>query len=210
VNDVKLAVAAGADVVVVDGMQGGTGATQEAFIEHAGIPTLAAVRLAADALREIGKTEEVQLIVSGGIRTGADVAKALALGANAVAIGVGALVALGCNSPTYVEDGREYDATEDFAALGTAPGYCRHCHTGRCPTGVTTQDPRLEARLDPAVGARWVTNYLKAMTMELTTLTRACGKSSVHNLEPEDLVALTIEAAAMARLPLAGTSWIPG
>ena len=210
VNDVKLAVAAGADVVVVDGMQGGTGATQEAFIEHTGIPTLAAVRLASDALRELGKTDEVQLIVSGGIRTGADVAKALALGATAVSIGVGALVALGCNSPTYVQDGIERDATADFQALGTAPGFCHHCQTGRCPTGVTTQDPRLEARLDPEVGARWATNYLKAMTMELTTLTRACGKSSVHHLEPEDLVALTIEAAAMARLPLAGTSWIPG
>ncbi|MGI8532737.1 MAG: FMN-binding glutamate synthase family protein [Geodermatophilaceae bacterium] len=210
VNDVKLAVAAGADVVVVDGMQGGTGATQEAFIEHTGIPTLAAVRLASDALRELGKTDEVQLIVSGGIRTGADVAKALALGATAVSIGVGALIALGCNSPTYVQDGVERDATADFRALGTAPGFCHHCQTGRCPTGVTTQDPGLEARLDPEVGARWATNYLKAMTMELTTLTRACGKSSVHNLEPEDLVALTIEAAAMARLPLAGTSWIPG
>ena len=209
-NDVKLAVAAGADVVVVDGMQGGTGATQEAFIEHTGIPTLAAVRLAAEALHEVGKSREVQLIVSGGIRTGADVAKALALGADAVAIGVGALVALGCNRSTYVKDGQEYDATPEFRALGTAPGFCHHCQTGRCPTGVTTQDPLLESRLDPDVGARWVTNYLKAMTMELTTLTRACGKSSVHNLEPEDLVALTIEAAAMARLPLAGTSWIPG
>ena len=64
-NDVKLAVAAGADVVVVDGMQGGTAATQDVFIEHAGIPTLPAVRLAAEALREIGKQDEVQLIVSG-------------------------------------------------------------------------------------------------------------------------------------------------
>ena len=87
VNDVKLAVAAGADVVVLDGMQGGTGATQDVFIEHAGIPTLAAVRQAAEALREIGMSDEVQLVVSGGIRTGADVAKALALGATAVSIG---------------------------------------------------------------------------------------------------------------------------
>jgi methylamine---glutamate N-methyltransferase subunit C len=55
-----------------------------------------------------------------------------------------------------------------------------------------------------------MTNYLRAMTMELTTLARACGKSDVHHLEPEDLVALTIEAAAMARIPLAGTEWIPG
>jgi glutamate synthase domain-containing protein 2 len=76
--------------------------------------------------------------------------------------------------------------------------------------GIATQDPELERRLDPEVGARRVTNYLKALVMELTTLARACGKSNVHNLEPEDLVALNLEAAAMAGVPLAGTSWIPG
>lgn len=209
-NDVKLAVAAGADVVVVDGMQGGTGATPTTFIEHAGIPTLPAVRLAADALREIGKQHEVQLIVSGGIRSGADVAKALALGATAVSIGVAAMVALGCNRSTYRREGADYDATAGYAALGTTPGFCHHCHTGLCPVGVTTQDPDLESRLDPLVGARWVANYLRAMTMELTALARACGKSNVHNLEPEDLAALTVEAAAMARVPLVGTNWIPG
>jgi glutamate synthase domain-containing protein 2 len=209
-NDVKLAVAAGADVVVVDGMQGGTGATQDVFIEHAGIPTLPAVRMAAEALREIGKQEEVQLVVSGGIRSGADVAKALALGADAVSLGVGAMVALGCNRATWRGGDGEHDATADYAALGTAPGFCHHCHTGACPVGVTTQDPGLSARLDPEVGARWVSNYLKALTMELTALARACGKSNVHHLEPEDLVALTVESAAMAGVPLAGTNWIPG
>ncbi len=210
VNDVKLAVAAGADVVVVDGLQGGTAATQDVFIEHAGIPTLPAVRQAAEALREIGKEGEVQLIVSGGIRSGADVAKALALGADAVSIGTAALIALGCNSRTYVQDGREIDATADYHALGTEPGYCHHMQTGLCPMGITTQDPELEKRLDPAWGARRVANYLRALTMELTALARACGKSDVHNLEPDDLVALTVEAAAMARVPLAGTHWIPG
>ncbi len=204
-HDVKLAVAAGADVVVVDGLQGGTGATQTVFIEHAGIPTLPAVRIAAEALREIGKQDEVQLIVSGGIRSGADIAKALALGATAVSIGVGALIALGCNRPTYRAEGADHDATADYTAIGTAPGYCHHCHTGLCPVGVTTQDPELESRLDPEVGARWVTNYLKALTMELTALARACGKSNVHHLEPDDLVALTVEAAAMAKVPLAET-----
>lgn len=209
-NDVKLAVAAGADVVVVDGMQGGTGATQTVFIEHTGIPTLPAVRLAAEALREVGKEDEVDLIVSGGIRSGADVAKALALGATAVSIGVGALLALGCNRATWTVDGAEHDALPDYMALGTAPGYCHHCHTGLCPVGVTTQEPSLEARLDPELGARRVANYLRALTMELTTLARACGKSDVHHLEPEDLVALTVEAAAMAGVPLAGTNWVPG
>jgi glutamate synthase domain-containing protein 2 len=209
-HDVKLAVAAGADVVVVDGMQGGTGATQTVFIEHTGIPTLPAVRIAAEALREIGKADEVQLIVSGGIRSGADVAKALALGATAVSIGVASLIALGCNRDTYHANGQDNDATAGYEAIGTAPGYCHHCHTGLCPVGVTTQDPELERRLDPETGARWMANYLKALTMELTALARACGKSNVHHLEPDDLVALTIEAAAMARVPLAGTDWIPG
>src|ERR1700735_1667362 len=210
-HDVKLAVAAGADVVVVDGMQGGTAATQDVFIEHAGIPTLPAVRMAAEALRDVGASDEVQLVVSGGIRSGADVAKALALGADAVSIGVAALLALGCNRPSYPDaEGAEIPVAADYAALGTAPGRCAHCHTGRCPVGIATQDSALEARLDPVHAATAVANYLRAMTMEVTALARACGKSSVHHLAPEDLAALTVEAAAMARVPLAGTSWIPG
>src|ERR1700758_92835 len=112
-HDVKLAVHAGADVVVVDGMQGGTAATQWAFIEHVGIPSLAAVRQAVDALEDLNKKEEVQLIVSGGIRTGADVAKALALGADAVSIGQGVLVALGCNANSYIQDGQHVSAEAD-------------------------------------------------------------------------------------------------
>ncbi|MGY8796051.1 MAG: FMN-binding glutamate synthase family protein, partial [Woeseiales bacterium] len=141
--DVALAVKSGADVIVVDGMQGGTAATQDVFIEHVGIPTLPAVRMAVEALQELGMHRKVQLIVSGGIRSGADVAKALALGADAVSIGSAAMVALGCNRNIY---------PDDYAALGTTPGHCHHCHTGRCPVGVTTQDPELEKRLQPEQG----------------------------------------------------------
>jgi glutamate synthase domain-containing protein 2 len=209
-HDVKLAVHAGADVVVVDGMQGGTAATQTCFIEHVGIPTLAAVRQAVDALEDLNMKDQVQLIVSGGIRTGADVAKAIAMGADAVSLGQGILVALGCNADSYVQDGQHLSARADYEALGTQPGFCHHCHTGKCPVGVTTQDAVLEQRLQPDVGARRVRNYLKTLTMELTTIARACGKQNVHHLEREDLVALTIEAAAMAHVPLAGTDWIPG
>jgi glutamate synthase domain-containing protein 2 len=209
-HDVKLAVHSGADVIVVDGMQGGTAATQSVFIEHVGIPTLAAVRQAVDALEDLNMQGKVQLIVSGGIRTGADIAKALAMGADAVSIGQGILLALGCNSNTYVQGGAHRSAVADYEQLGTAPGYCHHCHTGRCPVGVTTQDAVLEKRLEPLVGAKRVRNYLKTLNMELTTIARACGKQNVHHLEREDLVALTLEAAAMARVPLAGTSWIPG
>jgi glutamate synthase domain-containing protein 2 len=208
-NDVKLAVKSGADVVVVDGMQGGTAASQQVFIEHTGIPTLAAVREAVEALEDMKMKNKVQLIVSGGVRIGADVAKALALGADAVSLGQAVLVALGCNG-THPANPVRQDVSEDYAQLGTAAGYCHHCHTGMCPVGVTTQDEKLELRLDPGEGARRLRNYLKVLTMELTTLARACGKSNVHHLEREDLAALTVEAAAMAKVPLAGTNWIPG
>jgi glutamate synthase domain-containing protein 2 len=210
-NDVKLAVKAGADVIVLDGMQGGTGATQQTYIEHAGIPTLPALRQAVEALEEMDVLGQVQLIVSGGIRTGADVAKALAMGADAVSIGQGTLIALGCNARHPAgPGGRGADVTEEYQALGTAPGFCHHCHTGRCPVGITTQDEVLEQRLDVEEAARRLSNYLTVLTLELSTLARACGKSNVHNLEREDLVALTVEAAAMAKVPLAGTNWIPG
>jgi methylamine---glutamate N-methyltransferase subunit C len=210
-NDVKLAIKSGADVIVLDGMQGGTAATQQVFIEHAGIPTLPALRQAVEALEEMNMVGTVQLIISGGIRTGADAAKALAMGADAVSIGQGVLVALGCNSDHYVDaSGQRANATEDYERLGTSPGYCHHCHTGRCPVGITTQDEVLEKRLTAENGARWLQNYLSVMNMELSTLARACGKANVHHLEREDLVALTVEAAAMAKVPLAGTDWIPG
>jgi glutamate synthase domain-containing protein 2 len=199
--DTALAVKAGADVVVLDGMQGGTAATQEVFIEHVGIPTLAAVRPAVEALRELGLHRRVQLIVSGGIRSGADVAKALALGADAVSIGTAALVALGDNDPAL---------EAEYIDLGTTAGAYDDWHEGGDPAGITTQDPGLAARLDPVKAGRRLANYLKVMTLEAQTIARACGKSHVHNLEPEDLVALTIEAAAMAGVPIAGTDWIPG
>jgi glutamate synthase domain-containing protein 2 len=199
--DVKLAVKAGADVIVVDGMQGGTGATQDVFIEHVGIPTLPALRQAVEALQEMDMHRKVQLIISGGIRSGADVAKALAMGADAVSIGTAALIALGCNSPRY---------EADYEKLGSAAGFFDDYQAGTDPAGISTQNPELAARLDPIVGGRKLANYLRVLTLETQTLARACGKSHVHNLEPEDLAALTIEAAAMAKIPLAGTNWIPG
>ena len=210
-NDVKLAIKSGADVVVVDGMQGGTAATQQVFIEHAGIPTLPALRLAREAIEDMDMVGKVQLVISGGVRTGADVAKAIAMGADAVSIGQGVLMALGCNA-VHPADGRSDspNVTADYKKLGTAPGRCHHCQSGLCPVGVTTQLPQLQERFDPKEGARRLTNYLNVLTMEATTLARACGKSNVHHLEPEDLAALTIEAAAMAKIPLAGTDWIPG
>jgi glutamate synthase domain-containing protein 2 len=199
--DIALAVKSGADAIVLDGMQGGTAATQEVFIEHVGIPTLAAIPPAVRALQELGMHRKVQLIVSGGIRSGADVAKCLALGADAVSIGTAALIALGDNDPRF---------DDEYRKLGTTAGAYDDWHEGDDPAGITTQNPELVARLDPILAGRRLANYLGVLALEAQTIARACGKSHVHNLEPEDLVALTVEAAAMARVPLAGTDWIPG
>ncbi|CUH82128.1 FMN-binding glutamate synthase family protein [Tropicibacter naphthalenivorans] len=199
--DTALAVKAGADVVVLDGMQGGTAATQDVFIEHVGQPTLACIRPAVQALQDLGMHRDVQLVVSGGIRTGADVAKALALGADAVAIGTAALVALGDNDPKW---------EAEYQKLGSTTGAYDDWHEGRDPAGITTQDPELMKRLDPIAAGRRLRNYLSVLTLECQTIARACGHNHVHNLEPEDLCALTMEAAAMAQVPLAGTNWYPG
>jgi len=199
--DTALSVKAGADVVVLDGMQGGTAATQEVFIEHVGIPTLPAVRESVRALQALDMHRKVQLIVSGGIRSGADVAKALAMGADACSIGTAAMVALGDNDPAL---------EAEYRKLGTTAGAYDDWHEGRDPAGISTQDPKLSKRLDPVKAGRRLRNYLAVMTIELQTLARANGKSHVRNLEPEDLNALTVEAAAMAGVPLAGTTWVPG
>ena len=200
-DDVKLAVKCGADVVVVDGMEGGTAASPELLQDHTGIPTLAAIVEARRALEDIGAFGQVQLIVAGGIKSGADVAKALALGADACYIGTAALIALNCNAPLFLED---------YEKLGTAPGACHHCHTGRCPVGITTQDPALMARLPVDEAAERVANFLMALTLEVQMIARACGKANIHDLDPDDLRALTIESAAITGIPLVGTNWIPG
>ncbi|MDN5862699.1 MAG: FMN-binding glutamate synthase family protein, partial [Salinisphaera sp.] len=193
--DVAVAAKAGVDVVVVDGAEGGTGASPEMLLNHTGIPTMSAIRAAREALDESGMSDKVSLVAAGGIRTGVDAAKCLALGADAVMIGTAAIMALGCNSPRYLDD---------YRALGTSPGACHHCHTGLCPVGITTQDPDLEKRMEVPAGAERIARFLSAITMEITTLAKACGKSSVHNLEVEDLRAKTLEASAFTGVKLAG------
>lgn len=200
-DDVRLAWKAGADAVVIDGMEGGTGASPDLLLEHTGIPTLAAVCEARAALEDVGGYGQMQLIIAGGIRSGVDAAKAMALGADAVYIGTGALIALNCNRPLYLDD---------YRALGTSPHHCHHCHTGRCPVGITTQDPELMQRLPIDDAAERVTNFLHAMTLEIQMLARACGKSDVHDLEPEDMRALTLEASMITGLPLVGTRRVFG
>ncbi len=178
-EDVKIAAKAGADAVLVDGMQGGTGAAPNPTLENAGIPTLAATSSAHRALVDIGLREEVDLVVSGGITSGSDIAKALALGANAVSVSTAALVALGCQ-------------------------VCGLCNTGKCPYGITTQIPELEDKLDVPERSESVENLLNVFSEEAAMLAMLAGKTSLFNLEREDLRALTKEASEMSGVPVAG------
>ena len=196
-DDVRMAAKTDPDMIYIDGMEGGTGAGPHLATEETGVPGIAAIRQARQALEDVGKSGEVSLIYAGGIRNGGDIAKALALGADAVAIGHAGLIALNCNKAIPESDFEK--------EVGVPAGQCYHCHTGRCPVGVATQDPKLRARLDPDAGAERVYNFLHTLTIECQMMARACGKTNIHSLEPEDLAALTMEASAMAMVPLAGT-----
>ncbi|UCD82713.1 MAG: FMN-binding glutamate synthase family protein [Desulfobacterales bacterium] len=181
-EDVKIAAKTGADGIVVDGSEGGTGAAPVMASTHLGIPTLPAVVQAVRALEEMKVRDEVSLIVSGGIKDGSDVAKALALGADAVAIGTGAMVAMGCV-------------------------VCLRCHEGKCAFGIGTQNPELRKRLDIDAAAQRIANYIQGMTNEATLLAKAAGKTALANMEREDLRSLTLEACAMTGIPLVGTNY---
>jgi len=197
-DDVKLAAKAGADGIVIDGMQAGTGASSEVVLDHSGIPTLPAIVLAREALKELGLFRKIYLVASGGIRNGIDAAKAIALGADAVAIGQAAIIALNCN--------KELPGITDFEReIGVKAGYCTKCHTGKCPVGITTQDPELEKRLIIDEAALRISNFINSMTEEMKVIVRAFGRKSIHDLEPRDLNALNLEASVMTKVPLVGT-----
>jgi len=181
-EDVKIAAKTGADGIVIDGAEGGTGAAPVVASSQLGIPTMPALVQAVRALEEMGLKQEISLIVSGGIKDGSDVAKALALGADAVAIGTGAMIAMGCT-------------------------VCLKCQEGKCAFGIGTQDPELRKRLDIDVAALRVANYIQAMTYEAVVLAKAAGKSALANMEREDLRSLTLEACAMTGVPLIGTNY---
>ena len=194
-NDVRIACKADVDAIVFDGMEGGTAASPAIQLDHAGIPTIAAISEAVEALHDMGKQDEIKLIVGGGIKNGADAAKALALGADVVYLGTAPIIALNCHAPLYLED---------YERLGTTPYECQHCHTGLCPVGITTQLPKLMARLDVEEAAERVTNFLNAMTMEIQLFARSCGKNKVADLDPNDMRSLTQDVAMMTGIPMVG------
>ena len=179
-EDVKIAAEAGADIISVDGMEGGTGAAPEVVIEHTGIPTLASLVQAVNVLKEIGMKDEIDLIITGGIRSGADVAKAMAMGADAAYIGTGAMIAAGCRA-------------------------CRMCYTGKCPVGVATQDPILRERMNVDLSAERVGNYIKSMTEETKMLAQLAGHNDIRNFSMDDLRALNTNIAEITGIKLIGT-----
>ena len=172
-DDVRMAAKCGPDIIYLDGAEGGTGAGPHTASEETGIPLMAAIPEARRALEDVGLDDEIDLVVAGGIRNGGDVAKCLALGADAIAIGHSALMALNCN--------KEIPGVTDYeGTIGVPAGRCYHCHTGRCPVGVATQDPELRKRLVVDDAANRVYNFLHTLTLECQMLARACGKTNVH------------------------------
>jgi glutamate synthase domain-containing protein 2 len=175
-DDIKIAYKDGFDFVELDGLQGSTGAAAHEVLEYVGIPTLAAIQEAIDALGELDAVGGMPIVLMGGVKDGVDAAKAIALGAEAVALGTGAIIAGGCIA-------------------------CLQCHVGQCVVGIATQDPEHEKRYNIPVEAQNIHRYLESVRWQLAAVTHALGHSHVHQLTRDDLVALTPEAAAITRLP---------
>jgi glutamate synthase domain-containing protein 2/formylmethanofuran dehydrogenase subunit C len=175
-DDIKIAVKDGFDFVELDGMQGSTGAGSAEVLEYVGIPTLAAIIEAIDALNEINARDRIQLILMGGLRDGIDVVKSLCLGADAAAFGTATIIAGGCIA-------------------------CMQCHVGQCVTGIATQDPEHEKRYKPSVEAQNIYRFLESVRWQIAAVTKALGHDDVRQLGRNDLVALTPEAAAITGLP---------
>ena len=175
-DDVKIAVKDGFDFIELDGMQGSTGAGSAEVIDYVGVPTLPAIMEAIDALEEIERRQDIEIVLMGGIRDGIDAVKALCLGADAVAFGTSTIIAGGCIA-------------------------CMQCHVGQCVTGIATQDPEHESRYDAEVESRNIHRFLEGARWQIAALTHALGYSDFRELNRGDLVALTPEAAEITGLP---------
>ena len=175
-DDIKIAVKDGFDFVELDGMQGSTGAGSSEVLEYVGIPTLSAIIEAVDALEEIGRRQDIEIVLMGGLRDGIDAVKALCLGADATAFGTSTIIAGGCIA-------------------------CMQCHVGQCVTGIATQDPEHEKRYKPNVEAKNIHRFLESVRWQIAAITLSLGHTDVQQLSSDDLVALTPEAAAITGLP---------
>jgi glutamate synthase domain-containing protein 2 len=174
-QDVKLSVQAGCDIIAIDGMEGGTGAAPEVMLNDVGLPALAALAKARETLDEINAKQELWL--GGGLSKGADFAKAIALGADAVFVGFPLLVAMGCI-------------------------YCKKCYLGKCPKGICTQDIELRYQFDVEENANNAANYIKNCNEEIKMIAGACGKDNIHNLRKDDLRAMNSEISKITNVKL--------
>lgn len=195
-DDVQLAAKAGADIITVEGMEAGASTGPAILNQNTGVPGIAAVCQARRALEELGLEDEVNLILCGGIRSGADVAKALALGVNAVSIGTAALNSL---EPWTQHVNAQGDGATDSAGLCAAGEDSRESG----PTAIADLPGFTDA-------ARRMANFIAALTQEIQLLARACGKANVHDLEAEDLRALSLEASLVTNVPLVGMDTVIG
>ncbi len=150
-------VRAGADIIVLDGLRGSTGAAPKIIRDNVGIPIELALASVDDRLRQEGIRHQASVVIAGGIRNSGDVAKAVALGADAVYIGTAALVALGC-------------------------ALCQQCHTGKCAWGICTTDPWLTKRVNPDIGARRLSNLLRGWSLELKDILGGMGINALESL----------------------------
>ena len=178
-EDIKACVEAGADMISIDGLVGGTGASPAVVTQGVGIPTVALIPPAVQALKDMGVHHKVKLFVLGGMRSGLDAYKAMAMGADGVGFGAAAEIAMGCRA-------------------------CMACHAGRCPYGITSQDPELRARLNPVEAGQRLANFVKATAEELKILTMLSGHDDIRDLSEEDLRAMEPNIAAITGLKLVG------
>lgn len=178
-DDVRACVEAGADAISIDGLAGGTGASPAVVTQGVGIPTVGLLAPAVRALKEMGVHHKVKLFILGGMRNGLDAFKAIAMGADGVGFGAAAEIAMGCRA-------------------------CMACHAGRCPYGITSQDPELRSRLNPEEAGVRLANFIKATAEEVKMLTMLSGHDDIRDLSEEDLRAMDVDTAAITGLKLIG------
>lgn len=178
-KDMDFAIEAGADYIILDGRGGGTGDAPAMFRDHISVPTIPALARARHHLDKQGLSGKITLIITGGLRTHMDFVKAMALGADGIAVANSAMQAIGCIS-------------------------ARICNTNRCPTGITTQDPELRKRLNVTQGATRLFNFFEVSVHLMQVMARACGHDQLNQFNKEDISSWHKELAELAGIQWSG------